>query len=729
MIKRLSKYWPQLLIIGVIFAFFYRLFSPPSIFITPDFGRSDLVHFNIPVRKIMSDSLKNFEIPFWETRIGQGFPLIDEGQIGFFYPPNIILFALLPFWLAFNLGYVFTFIVSAFGAYFLARSLKISKIGSLLAALTFSFSPMMVLQIHHYNFIQTLSLFPWILFTINEFFETKKYKYLLFLSLVIALQVFTGFQQITTYSATAAVIFFIYKQIQAGYGFAIKSKIFLLFVFFVLLGLAISSVQIAASFRLTQEARRTTVITPQKILSEFPYKPSNILTLFNPYLHGNPKEGTYPPFQAGRWGIFWENTTYFGLVQLVLILTLCLSIVIKPKKEKGKNLIVFLISFGLLGILLSLGSAAPLHPVFSFPPFSLFRVPSRFLMFTFISASMLAGLSLDKIPFKKSPLIRSSLIFGLMALATADIFRVWFNYHLIEAKDEVLKPSIFTEKIDKNTRLFSFGIEREWTEIFVKVGWQNDNYAYYDFLKNSLAENSNILSDVSQQKAYAGMRPRRSEIITSFLDGSFVEKDGSLTINSTGEKLLDANNVRYLTTTNPLDSDNWELVDWASFNQRSLYLYKNPEEASRAYIASNYQVATTIGEFKQILEKENADILKTVVLEEDINLPDSDQEAKGKVEIMLDYNTRVELQAKLNQKSLVVLSDSYYPGWKAYIDGQEAKTLPANINSRAVIVPAGNHKIEYVYKPTHIKIGLLASFLSLALAAGIFKYLKAKNLY
>ena len=205
------------------------------------------------------------------------------------------------------------------------------------------------------------------------------------------MQVFTGFQQITTYSLTAAVIFFIYqqsfsanKQTKAGYGFAIKSKIFLIFVFFVLLGLVISSVQIAATFRLTQEARRTATITPQKILSEFPYKPSNILTIFNPYLQGNPKEGTYPVFQTGRWGIFWENTTYFGLAQLVLILTLCVSIIIKPKKEKDKNLIVFFISFGLLGILLSLGSAAPLHPVFSFPPFSLFRIPSRFLMFTFI---------------------------------------------------------------------------------------------------------------------------------------------------------------------------------------------------------------------------------------------------------------------------------------------------------------------------------------------------------
>src|SRR3989344_2920702 len=214
----LLKSWPIVVITAVIFVFFARLFIPePSIFVTPDFGRSDLVHFNIPIRMILAESLKNKELPLWEPKMGQGFPLFDEGQVGALYPPNIILFGIFPFWLAFNLGYVFTFLISAFGTYLLARSFKVSKVGSTLAALTFSFSPMMVLQIHHYNFIQTLSLFPWILYFINEFFETKKYRYLLFLSLVIALQVFTGFQQITIYSLTAGVIFVIFKLTQVGY--------------------------------------------------------------------------------------------------------------------------------------------------------------------------------------------------------------------------------------------------------------------------------------------------------------------------------------------------------------------------------------------------------------------------------------------------------------------------------------------------------------------------------
>lgn len=724
----LKRFWPQIAITLIVFAFFAKLYFPPSLYTTPDFGRSDLINFNIPMRYIMSESLKHARLPLWEPKLGQGFPVLDEGQIGFFYPPNMFLYGFLPFWLAFNLGFLVTFVIAALGTYLLARSIKISKEGSTIAALTFAFCPMMVLQIHHYNLIQSLSWFPWILYLTNEFFQKQKFRYLLFLSITISIQILVGFQQITTYSLTAAILFFIFKQS------TLKSKInskllgVIIFLSFIFLGFTLAFVQIAPTYTLTKEAKRTALLTPQKILSEFPYKFSNIPTIINPYLKGNPKEGTYPRFQSGRWGIFWENTTYFGLVQLVLAMAISTKTFFKPKKENG-HLIFFLVGFALLGIMLSLGSSAPLHPLFSFPPFSLFRVPSRFLMFTFISAAILAGLSIDQIPLKKRPLLRQVLIIGLIALSTADIFRVWSNYHQIEPKDEVLKPSVFTKKINKEARIFSFGLDQAWTEIFTKSGWQNANYKYYDFFNNSLSPDANIISGISQQDVYAGMAFKRIDILTSILGASFTEKDGLLEISKIGEKILDANNVRYLTTLKPLKSQNWDLIDEANFKEYKLYLWENPKKPFRAYIASGYEVATTTGEFGEILGKDDTDITKTPVLEENINFPKSDDVAEGSINITISENTNVESEANLKKESLIVLSDSYYPGWKAYIDGDETRIYPANINSRTIIVPAGNHTIKFTYQPKNIQIGSLVSFLSIILTIAIYKFLKFKNLY
>lgn len=729
MFYKIQKLWPVFLLLIVIFAFFSKLFFPPSIFVTPDFGRSDLIHFNIPIRLSMAQSLKNFELPLWEPRIGQGFPLFNEGQMGLFYPPNTILFALLPFWLAFNLGYLFTFLLAATGTYLFARSLNISKSGATMAALTFAFCPMMVLQIQHYNLIQSLSLVPWVLYLINEFFKEGKLRYLLFLSILTALQVFAGFQQITAYSLFVGTIFFIFKLTSTKSNVKFKFKKFLLFNFFIILGLTISAIQVAASFELSKEAKRTNIITPQSILREYPYKPVNLLTIFNPYLQGNPREGTYPEFQSGKWGIFWENTTYFGLVQLILVLAISAATLIKPRKEKNRHLVIFFIGLSVIGLMLSLGSSAPLHPIFSLPPFSLFRVPSRFLMFLFLSASILAGLSLDKIIRKKYSPLKFILISGIIFLVIIDIFRLWLNYHQVEKKEEVFKPSIFASKIDKESRIFSYGIEEVWTEEFIEHGWK-DNYAFYHFLINSLAQNSNILSNISHQSSYGGIIPRRSAIIISLLKESFRAKNGSLTIDKKGEKIMDANNIKYLVTTKTLVSDNWKLIDSLNFDEHILYLWKNPEDLSRAYIASDFEIVTTIPEFIQTIEKEDNDINKKVVLEEKLaDFPLGTQNEQGTAKITRDENRQVDLATQLKEKSLVVLSDSYYPGWKAYIDGVETKIYAANINSRAVVAPAGDHNIEYRYRPKNIQIGALISISSIIVLIGIFKFLKIKKVY
>src|SRR3990167_6367961 len=209
--KLLLKFWPQILIFIVVFVFFWRLFFPPSIFITPDFGRSDLVHFNIPVKMILAEAIKNRELPLWEPRIGQGFPVFEEGQIGFFYLPNLILFAIFPFWFAFNLGYVTTFSLAAIGTYLLARSFNLNKAASYLAAITFAFSPIFTLQIHHYNLIQTASLAPWLFLLVNSFFNQRRLIFLALVPLVLSQQFFTGFPQITVYTLFGLGLFFVFK--------------------------------------------------------------------------------------------------------------------------------------------------------------------------------------------------------------------------------------------------------------------------------------------------------------------------------------------------------------------------------------------------------------------------------------------------------------------------------------------------------------------------------------
>jgi len=55
------------------------------------------------------------------------------------------------------------------------------------------------------------------------------------------------------------------------------------------------------------------------------------------------------------------------------------------------------------------------------------------------------------------------------------------------------------------------------------------------------------------------------------------------------------------------------------------------------------------------------------------------------------------------------LSEIYYPGWQAYVDGQQARILRANYALRALELEAGSHRVELVYDPLSVKVGCVVS--------------------
>ena len=73
------------------------------------------------------------------------------------------------------------------------------------------------------------------------------------------------------------------------------------------------------------------------------------------------------------------------------------------------------------------------------------------------------------------------------------------------------------------------------------------------------------------------------------------------------------------------------------------------------------------------------------------------------------------------RRSLLILSDTYYPGWKAFVDGKETQIYQTDLALRGVVVEAGNHKVEFRYQPESFRYGLIISLMSLLVVSAVLK--------
>jgi hypothetical protein len=101
---------------------------------------------------------------------------------------------------------------------------------------------------------------------------------------------------------------------------------------------------------------------------------------------------------------------------------------------------------------------------------------------------------------------------------------------------------------------------------------------------------------------------------------------------------------------------------------------------------------------------ENRGALDRAFVQSPVSLPDS---CEGSVAITSEIPTRVTVSLKMRTAGLVVLSDLFHPGWKAYLNGKRAPILRTDHALRGVVVPAGMGTLEFQYQPASFRIGLV----------------------
>ncbi len=296
-------------------------------------------------------------LPWWTSLFGCGFPLLAEGQVGALYLPNFLFYKFFPFDFAYTYNILFHYVLGAGFFYLLVRSRGISKFAAFLGCLIYLFGTAQ--GGYYYNIIslKTLIWFPLSLYFIFRIFESQKYRLLFWLALVFAFQFCAGYLQYAVYSVAFCgftCLWFAILKIQVG---KVKDAMSGLAVAFaaVVLGVLCAMPQLGATWELSRFSNRFDFPIEFAFVGSF--NPLAAATLFFPH-----------------WDGFLRAELYFGALGLLFLMH-----AFRRFKLEGRSYFIF--GF-VMALSLALGGFNPFYRWgVEWTGFSSFRVPTKFLYF------------------------------------------------------------------------------------------------------------------------------------------------------------------------------------------------------------------------------------------------------------------------------------------------------------------------------------------------------------
>jgi len=142
-------------------------------------------------------------------------------------------------------------------------------------------------------------------------------------------------------------------------------------------------------------------------------------------------------------------------------------------------------------------------------------------------------------------------------------------------------------------------------------------------------------------------------------------------------------------------------------------IYRNAHAFPRAFAVHDVRTVVDGDAALALMLEDDFDPSRMAVVERSVPslLPaagaSADPPNDSEVRITKYRDSRVELSASMDAAGLVLLTDTYYPGWNAYVDGEKTELYEADYLFRGVAVPEGEHQIELVYDPASFKLGAI----------------------
>ncbi len=740
-------------------------FTPLLLFLIPLLGGQVLfwgtpsLQF-IPWRAYGYALLEQGILPFWNPLNGLGAPLFANYQSAFLYPPSFILYVFYRLGEVPGLAVGSTLLIplhlgwAGVGTMLLLRQLGVGLRGQVVAGLSFGMCAFLVTRSMFFSMIWTGVWLPWLVWAADRVVtatQTRvRLRHGILLAGVFAFQLLAGHAQLTWYAAVLASAWAAVRLIGKV---RLSTVVCRLSVYAAGMCMAalIALPQLLPTFEYLQQSQRSSAVDFDFAMtySLWPWRLTGFLL---PDLFGNPGNGTY-----WGYGAYWEDAVYIGVVPFLLAASTLLWILkrrVLGDDDLPKRLIVFLWVVLLFSVVLALGKNTPVFPWLygNIPTFDMFQAPSRYLFWTTFALVLLAGVAADrwKRPTGKSRknYVRLMVVSLAMLLgcAAASILLPQIEPSFIRAF-LILAVLLFCAAglalktpLESNPRVLS---KRWWIggvmvlmilDVCLADATANPTIAA-DFYRTSAREYPipSTRTFIASRDEYA-IKFKRYLSMQDFNSFSNWQEMRDVTLPNLN--LLE--NVAMINNFDPL-VPGWyaQWMEWIeglpAAEQRTILaglavdsIVRVDEEKGNDWWVERVQAEDRITwkacevRVESLQDALQAKVLQSggrnsfptcIIVESGHSCTDGAPSATPQIELVTDRADLMVIDVKADTPGWMRIADSWYPGWKAELDGKVVDIIRADALVKGVCVPAGEHRLTLSYLPTNI---VPAAWISLA---------------
>lgn len=744
--------WHCLVILAALAAVFFR-----NIILGQAYLWEDFIYQFYPFRNFATVALSRGEIPLWNPYTLGGMPFLADITSTVLYLPNILLVPFvsggrLNFWFV-EMFIVAHVVLAGVAMFYLARSLALSRIAATFSGFVYMLSGFTIVHMIHLVMICQVAWFPLAVLLFRRGLLERSMPMMILCGFVLSMITCGGHIQITLYFFVFLLIIYLVElvhevstQKKEGRGLRAGRLLHLsvLAAAAVAIAVGLSAVQLLPTSELTDLSVREQFTFARTTEGELWWQ--QLITLLIPKFFGtaNHLGGANPlPYWGPQayWS-FWETILYTGIAALILAL-------FALKSVRSDRMLALVAIFAGVAILVGLGDNFILHRLFFefVPGFGRFRSLGRWGFFIMFAVSILGGFGLQTL--LRSDDRRKDFSRVLVAVTGVTLFvTIALQLHLLDgfilwqvrqgagglgpvreavaaAQDVASSQSI----VSSGVVLLSAGalllLERRKVAPALAVaavfGVQFIDMSIFGYEQNN--------GTINPEEYFN----QRQELIAGFREES---KEGLFRINmrNGSAMLLDRNQgmiddiflmegytqLALLRRAPPAATPDkgYELMNTkyrlrvdtvVAQGRRALQMRLAVDSAClpRAFLVYRAEVFATAAQESLYLAADQFDPRRSVALEErPENEPRAAAPESSRTVSISEYgDNAIVLDVSTPRAGYLVLSEIYYPGWNAYVDGKKVPVYRADWCLRALVVDAGRHRVEMKFESPSFREG------------------------